>query len=249
MGYLKDTIRGISWIGGLRGITRLVTLLKLAILARLLTPAQFGLFGIAALVLAFLEIISETGINVFLIQHKGKYEEYVDTAWVVSIIRGAAISLFIFLLSPFIAVFFKNSAVTPLLYLTALIPLVRGFINPINIRYQKNLEFAKELSYRFAVTFIEFSASIYFAFVLRSPESLLYAMIVSGIFEVFLSFIFIKPNPKLKFEIKKASEIIKKGKWVTGFGLFNYLFSKGDDIVVGRILGEAPLGIYQNAYK
>ena len=70
-----------------RVTTRGIAFVRLSVLARLLDPHMFGLFGIAALVLAFLETITETGINVFLIQHEEPLEKYVDTAWVVSIIR------------------------------------------------------------------------------------------------------------------------------------------------------------------
>ena len=102
MGYLRQTVKGLGWIGGLRGLTRFVTFIKLAILARILTPFDFGLFGIAALVLAFLEIISETGINIFLLQRKEGWKDFLDSAWVISITRGILVSLTIFLLAPFI---------------------------------------------------------------------------------------------------------------------------------------------------
>ncbi|MEJ2348128.1 MAG: oligosaccharide flippase family protein [Patescibacteria group bacterium] len=64
MGYFKDTVKGVSWVGAFRGVTRVIAFGKTAILARVLIPAQFGLFGIATLILAFLEILVETGVNV-----------------------------------------------------------------------------------------------------------------------------------------------------------------------------------------
>lgn len=249
MGYFKDTLKGISWIGGLRGITRLITFIKLAILARILTPFDFGLFGIAALVLAFLEIITETGINIFMLQQKEKWEELVNTAWVVSIVRGVLMGLVILALTPFIAIFFKSQNVTNLLYLTSLIPVIRGFINPANIRFQKDLDFKKEFNFRLVLTLTEFSAASILAFILRSPESLIIAMIFSAIVEVVLSIVLIKPRPKFVYNSNEAREIIHQGKWITGYSVFSYILTQGDDIAVGKLLGASPLGIYQNAYK
>ena len=80
-------------MGLLRGSVRFDGFIKLAILARILTPSEFGIFGIAALMLAFLEVMTETGINVFLVQEEGKLEEYISTSWLVSIIRGFLISI------------------------------------------------------------------------------------------------------------------------------------------------------------
>ena len=93
MGYYKQAVNGISWMGGLRLFTRLLALIKIAILARILLPFQFGIYGIATLVLGFLEMLTETGINIFLIQQKEQIDEYVNSAWVVSIIRGFLIFL------------------------------------------------------------------------------------------------------------------------------------------------------------
>lgn len=249
MGYFKSTVKGLGWIGGLRGFARVVTILKLAILARLLAPADFGLFGITALVLAFLEIITETGINVFLLQHKGDWEKYIDSAWIVSIARGILISVVIFSVSPYIALFFSNKNLTQLLYVTALIPFIRGFINPAIIRFQKDLEFSKEFFFRFALIGIEFIVTCFLAYIFRSSISLIISMVISACFEVTLTFVLISPRPKLVFDWPKSKEVINKGKWVTGFGIFNYFFTQGDDIAVAKLLGEIPLGIYQNAYK
>src|SRR3989337_1058222 len=106
MGYLQQAVRGTGWMVALRLIIRLVALLKLAILARILVPAQFGIFGIASLAVALLETLTETGINVFLIQDEGDIEGYINTAWVASIIRGVLIALLIALSAPLIARFF-----------------------------------------------------------------------------------------------------------------------------------------------
>ena len=75
--------------------TRAVAILKIAILARILTPRDFGLFGIAALALGFFETLTETGINQALIHSDRKTEELVDSAWVVAISRGVLISVLI----------------------------------------------------------------------------------------------------------------------------------------------------------
>ena len=79
MGYFPDIIKGVSWLGGLKAISRVIAFGKTAILARVLVPAQFGLFGIASLFLELLEILTETGINVVLLddgfQHRWIYRD------------------------------------------------------------------------------------------------------------------------------------------------------------------------------
>ena len=223
--------------------------MKLAILARLLTPEQFGVFGIATLVLAFLEIITETGINIFLIQEKADIKKYIDTAWIVSIARGFLITIFLFLLSPAISSFFNSPESYKLLLLLSLVPLIRGFVNPAIVKFQKDLNFSKEFLFRFSVYFIDALAAVLIAVKTHSPLALVAGMIAAAIFEAALSHFFIKPAPKLKFEFEKVKRVVNRGKWLTVAGLFNYLFENADDTVVGKLMNTGSLGLYQMAYK
>ncbi|MEK7470665.1 MAG: oligosaccharide flippase family protein, partial [Patescibacteria group bacterium] len=148
MGYFKETLSGLGWMSTLRVIVRGLAIVKIAILARILLPSQFGTYGIALLVLGLLEMLTETGINVFLIQEKDTLEEYLDSAWVVSILRGILISIVILISVPFVVWFFGSPQVSSLLYLIAGVGFIRGFINPMAVKFQKSLEFKKEFSFQ-----------------------------------------------------------------------------------------------------
>lgn len=249
MGYLKTTFRGISWMAALRGLTRGLAIIKTAILARILLPSQFGIFGIATLVLGLLEMLTETGINIFLIQEKDKIDEYVDSAWVTSILRGILISVIILISIPFITMFFATPNAKNILLLVAIVPFIRGFINPSVVKFQKNLEFNKQFFYDSSLFLIDVIVGVSLGILTHSENSLIWGMIVTAMVELIISFWLIKPTPKFVFEKQKVMKVINRGKWVTGAGLFNYLFLNLDDILVGRMLGTTPLGIYQQSYK
>lgn len=249
MGYLVNTISGLTWTGGYRGATRIIAFIKIAVLARILVPEQFGLFGIAALVLAFLEILTETGINIFFIQGEGKLKDYLNTAWVVSIIRGILISIIILVAAPFIASFFQSPLSLNLLLLISIVPLIKGFINPSVVVFQKELKFDREFYFRFTIFTFDAVIAILFAIITGLATSLVWGLIAGAMVEVTLSFLFINPKPKFEFDFKKVKKVVDRGKWVTGYGLLNYLFENGDDVVVGRVLNTYSLGLYQNAYK
>lgn len=236
-------------MGGLRASTRVLAFAKIAILARILTPSQFGLFGIALLVLALLETLTETGINIFLIQEKAELKEYNDTAWLVSIIRGVLISGLIFFSAKTTAVFFNSPESYKLLLLIALAPLLRGFINPSIVKYQKELMFNKEFFLKGSIYALDALVAIFLAVTTRSASALVWGMIAGVTFEVLISHLLIKPRPKLSFERAKLKKVVNRGKWITMAGIFEYLFKEGDDIVVGKLLSSASLGIYQVAYK
>jgi len=249
MGYSTSAFKGISWMALLRVSTRGVAFVRLAILARLLSPTQFGVFGVATLVLALLEVITETGINVFLIQKKDSSHEYISSAWVISIIRGCLIALVLVISAPLIAGFFNSPESQTLLYLIAIVPFVRGFINPSIINIQKDIQFHKEFYLRTTLLLVDASIAIIVALITRSAESLAYGLIFSAVVEVVLSFILFKPRPSLAFEFPKVKHITSRGWSVTLIGIFSYFAENLDNIMVGKIMGTQFLGIYQNAYK
>lgn len=249
MGYTKDVIKGVFWVSAFRIFTRVFSLLKIIILARLLTPSQFGIFAIASLTLGFIELLTETGVNVFLVQSKRAIEEHIDSAWVVSIARGIIITLLLIILSPLIATFFKIPSALSVLLLVSTVPLIRGFINPSIVSLQKDLKFNYEFLFNGSVFVFDSLISIILAVITHSVFSFVWGLLAGVILQLILSFIFIKPTPKFKLNRNYINEIFHKGKWVTAYGIFNYIGEQGDNVAVGRLLGSASLGIYQLAYK
>jgi O-antigen/teichoic acid export membrane protein len=246
---MKKVYHGLVWMGGLRGATRLITFVKLAILARLLSPGEFGLFGIATLALALLETLTDTGINIFFIQKEGEINEYLDTAWIVSILRGFLITLILVILARPISLFFNSPSSDKLVLIIALAAFIRGFINPAIVSFQKNLEFNKEFFLRFSTVITEAAVSITLSLMTKNAAALVWGMVAAVVVELIISFVFIKPTPKFTFDSTKFKKVIHRGKWVTFAGICQYLFANGDNITVGRLMDTYSLGLYQMAYR
>lgn len=255
MGYRNIIIGGVGRMGGLRVLTRAAALVKIAILARILTPHDFGLFGIAALALSFFETLTETGVNQAVIHSDRKTEELVDSAWVVSIARGVVISILIFAASWPLSKFFHDSGVLPLVWLIAVVPLVKGFINPMVIKFLKELEFGRELKFRSVLAAVDATAAVSAGVIFRSAAALVLALVITGVVEVLMSFWWFRVRPKFKFNRGDGGdrgylgEILGYGKWVTLSGVLSWAAGEIDDLAAGRWFGTGALGVYQQAYK
>lgn len=249
MGYFKDVLKGITWMSILRISMRGLAIIKIAILARILTPAQFGNYGIALLVLGFLEVLTESGINVFLIQEKSEIKKYLNSAWVVSIFRGFLIAGVIIIFSSLISGFFNATNINQLFYIVAGVAVVRGLINPMVVSFQKKLNFTKEFMFRGFLYFVDAAASVTLGFITKSESSMLFGMLAAALIEAVLSFIIFKDRPKFILNKNTTLKVIQRGKWVTAAGIFGYIFQNIDNLTVGKVLGTASLGFYQQAYS
>ena len=251
MGYTKEVVRGISWVTLQRGLLKVLVFVKTALLARILTPTQFGVFGIATLILGLLEIITETGINIFLVQEdrKDSIEHYLNTAWIVSIIRGLILGVIIWISAPLISNFFNNPDSLSVIRLMAMVPVIRGFINPSLAGLQKNLNFRKEFWFKSGISLVEICVAITLSFLLRSSISLVWSLIVAAVAEVIASHRLLNPKPKLIFEREKWNLIIHQGKWVLSAGVLSYMTTRGPSFLVGKLLSTTALGLYDMAYN
>ncbi len=249
MGYSKVVFKGISWMGALQFAIRGLAFIKLLVMVKFLSPYQIGLFGIATLAVGFLETISDFGIGTFLIQHKDAIDTFVDTAWVMTIMRGLAVTITLVLISYPTAIFFKQQSALPLLLWASLIPAVKGFLNPSVAKFQKDLTFHKEFFYRTAAPAIDALVAIFLLPFIRNPLVLIFSLLLSVIGDTSLSFFVAKPLPRLHFNSLVAKEIRSFSQWVIVNSIVSYISSQLDTIVVGRILGTASLGIYQTIQK
>jgi len=248
MGYTKDVIKGVSWTGSLSFLTKAVGFLETLILARILVPSQFGAYGIALLALGLLETLTETGVNIVLIQEK-ETEPYISSAWLVSIGRGLIISLLLYFTSSFVAHFFHSTDALFLLQLVSLVPFLRGFINPSVVKFQKDLLFKKHFWYQSIILFVDTAVSITLTYITKQPLGIVIGLLAGVVVELCLSFFVVKPKPTFSFRKDYVSKIFHRGKWITMSAIFDYLFFNADNIAVGRLLGAGSLGVYQLAYS
>lgn len=103
------------WAFALRIVDRLFGLARTIVLARVLSPDDFGLFGIALLALSALETFTQTGFQAALIQRKEDVRPYLDTAWTVQAIRGVALGFIFFGIAPYVVIFLGEPNAAPLL--------------------------------------------------------------------------------------------------------------------------------------
>jgi len=251
MSFRQKAISGFSWQSVLKISTTLIAALKIIILVRILTPHDFGLFSLVAIALGLSEAMTQTGINYTIIQSKHSINYFLDTAWVISIVRGFIIGILMILLGFILSTFFKyEKNLLFLISLASLIPIIKGFINPAIVSLQKKFLFYEDSFFRITIVIIEAAVSILFAyFIIQSASALIFGMIVAAISEVVLSLLLIKDRPRFVYSQSRAQVIFKQTKWLSLATFFNYLNENFDDFLIGSFLGTHHLGLYHNAYS
>lgn len=248
----SQTIIGGVWLGMTNGGVRVLQLMMLVVLGRLLSPEEFGLMGVALLVIAGLTRFSQLGLDQALIQRKEEnVDAYFGTVWWLQIARGLAIAAVAFLTAPYVADFFgePRSVVVPLLWLIALGPVARALQNPARVYFEKDFQFHKQFLLVTSRTGVRVTVSIGYALVDPSVYALAYGYVAGHLAQLIGSYVLADRLFRPSFDLEKAGELIDYGKWIVGSGMLSYLYGEGDDVFVGRVLSTQALGYYQMAYR
>lgn len=248
MPLYERVIKGGAWVFFVRAIQQTLYFARLVVLARLISPKDFGLFGVALLVLSMLDTFSETGFGHALIQRKGETRPYLDTIWTVSMIRGALIAAALFFLAPWFSLFFKTPQMTPIIRTVGLATFFQGLTNVTVIYFEKELKFHKYFIYHVTGAIVDLTVAVSAALILRNAWALVMGCLAGNIARCAVSYIIDPYRPGLRFDLAKARELSGFGKWIFGICILNFFLVQGDDLFVGRVLGVTALGFYQMAY-
>ena len=245
----EKSIKGGMWIGITRFITGGIDVLKLLILAHFLAPKEFGLLGIGLLSIGILEHFSKTGFDDALIQKNKNIKQYLDTAWVVQVLRGTLIFIFLFFLSPLIASFFQSPESVLIIKSIAIIAFIRGLTNIGIVYFRKELNYNKEFIYLTGGVLTDLLVVVTFAILWGNVWALVLGLIANNFVSLILSYILSPIRPGLGFDMKKAKELFTFGKNITMTTIIKFIILYGDDIFIGKLLGTVSLGFYRIAYK
>lgn len=242
-------VHGTTWMFFLRIVTKGLGLAKRVILARLLAPNDFGLFGIALVSLSALKQFSTTGFSKALIQKQEDPQDYLNPAWTIQVIRGLLVGTLLIVSAPFVAEFFGETRAGLILRVIGAGFAIKSFRNIGIVFFSKDLEFHKRFLYKFLTQVTSFSVAVIFGFITRSVWALVFGLMSANIVTVVSSYFLHPFRPSWNFNLEKSKELFTFGKWLLGISVMAFIATQGDDIFLGRILGASALGLYQMAYR
>ncbi len=249
MGYTKQAMHGFGWQTFLKFVSAALVIGKIAVLSRLLTPEDFGIFAIVAIALGLVEASTQTGVNTTILQSNRSISYYLDTAWVIAIVRGLIIAIVMTVLGFGLSIYYEKESLRFLVAIAALVPLIKGFINPSLILLQKEFLFLREALLKIGLLVAEILVAIVIAFYFHSVLALIVGLIAAALLEVFLSFKLFADRPSFFFRTSRAKEILINAKGLSPAALLSYILDNVDDLIVGKIVGAYQLGLYHNAYS
>lgn len=250
MGSLtKAAVHGALWNGisrfGGQGLQFVTTI----ILASILTPDDFGTVAMASTFLLLAKIVNQFGISASIIQHKDITEEHLSSAFWVNICIGVVMCLMTILFSGAIGQFYQNDTVVKILRILAVTFIVGSAYTVHFGLLQRELKF-KSIAGTIIISAILTSViSICLAYYGWGVWSIVWGRLVGDIAACVATMIISQWRPRFIFNLSKFKELFHFGINALGVSFLSYLILNLDNILIGKYLGTALLGVYGMAYN
>ena len=239
--------RGAVWMVLFKLVERGLGLISTLILARLLTPADFGVVAMAISFIAMAELMSAFGFDVAIIQNQSATREHYNSAWTCNFLLGLSITLTMFLIAAPIAAFYRKPELMWVVFALALGPLLTGAENIGVVAFRKELDFRREFKFQVSRKFISFAVVVPLAFVLRSYWALVVGMLLGRLGGTAISYLMHPFRPR--FAMAKVRELLVFSRWLLFNNFVSFFKERSADFFIGRLAGASSLGTYNVAYE
>lgn len=249
MSLKQLAISGAKWISVSTVITSIVQILRLSILTRFLEKSDFGVVAIITLILGLTFTFTDLGFSsAIMYKQELNRREFSSLFW-FQLITFTTLYFVLSLCSPWIAAFYNEPSISTLMPIALFDLILQGVGRLYDTILQKEMLF-KQIALRNIVA--SFS-SLIISFILAYLNYGIYSLILSTLSQsiIFNSWNFIGGQKKYKIKlwinIKQSIPLMKVGMYQTGTQILDYLASKIDIAIIGKLLGTEDLGIYNLA--
>ena len=237
--------KGAIWMVMMRWSMKAIGLINTVIIARILTPDDFGVVAMALILFALLEVLSEINADNILLRNLNPTVEDYNSVWTLKILMGIGVTAMMCTIAPLVATFFDDDRVTLVLQIVALRAAIIGFENIGVVDFRRNLNFSREFQYWVYRRLVLFVLSLALIFILRTYFALAIAMPMSAVITVIISFIMSPYRPRLCF--MKLKEIWSFSFWLICHNYMQFFSNRADEFIIGRVFGTSLMGHYHVA--
>ena len=243
----NKTVKGVAW-SGIDNVTQYgISFIVSIVLARLLSPDDYGLIGIIAIFTAICNAFIYAGFGTALIRKKDATKEDYNTVFLVNFITSLFLYTVIFLCSPLIADFFQRDELIALTRFSALGLIIGALAHVQQTILTKRIDFKTQTKITFIASILSGIVGIGMALAGFGVWALVFQGLVSGIVRTVLLWVFNKWTPHLKFSYRSFQDLFGFGCKLMVSSLLDTIWTQLYQVVVGKFYNPATLGQYTRA--
>jgi len=249
-GVFSKALVGLWWSYISVAVRMILSFLLLAMLARLLSPVDFGLFGMVLIFAGLIEMIGRLAVGPAVVQRFDLTDRHTETGLALVLALGVILAVMLWSLAPLIGWVFNEPGVPRLLRTLSVVSVINSVgVIPEHL-LRRELRFKSLAAADLLSELVGYGLT---ALVLASFGYGVWALVWGTIMRrsVHVAVVFVgRPPPlRLRLRIREAMELLQYGSALSLVGFFNFIAQRGGYFVVGRWLGATSLGYYTQAHR
>lgn len=241
----------MKWTGISMSVTTVLLYGRLAVLARILSPKEFGLMGMVLVIIGIGQAFADVGLSQSIIWKQDSTREQLSSLYWFNILASIAVFCLTIAISPLVAAFFHQPRLVGLMLWTAFIFPATAIGSQFQTLMQRGLEFKKLALVEISASAIGASVAVGTAFINHSVLALIWGQLAISASASLLYCVMGLPRwrPMLVLRFKNLGDYISFGFYQVGQQVVNAYAVNVDYIMVGRFLGPQLLGVYMLAWQ
>jgi PST family polysaccharide transporter len=240
----------MMWTFSGTGVQGAVQLLAIMALGRLLTPAEFGLMGAATVVIAFSQIVSQVGVGPAIIQRRELEPAHLRVAVTLSCILGLLLGAIVWFGAPAIAAFYRMPKLEPVLRTVAFLFPLDGLNTVAKSLLTRQLRFRLYVALDAGSYILGYAAiGVLLAWLGFGVWALVIAQLSQVTLRTTVMYLAVRHPIRPSLNLRAGRDLLSFGFGHSMAQIGTLLSQQGDNLVVGRWLGAAALGVYGRAYN
>lgn len=251
MSNATKAMNGGKWITIATVITTIFQFGQVTVLARLLSPADFGVVSISTLIINFFTIFSNLGFSNSIIYKQEADRRVLSTLYYLNLLAGALMFGLVWFSTPLFVSFYHEPKLVRVVRLASFYFLIVYFGQLYSFLLQKELRFRAVALADIVGTVIGSGVTIALAYRGYQELSLVIGSLTAQVLKTGLQIAlgFSLFRPARVFDGRNLGDHLRFGLYNLGDGLIGFTQYNADNIFVGSILGVEMLGYYTIAYQ
>lgn len=245
----SKTVKGVVWSSIERFSTQGVQFLIMIIMARLLTPKDYGLIGMLAIFLAVAQSLIDSGFSQALIRKQDRTDVDNSTVFYFNIVVSSALYLILFIAAPFVADFYNQPELTSVMRVVCLGVILNSLAVVQRALLTVRIDFKTQAKASLSAAVISGCIGIVLAYCGFGVWSLVVQQLLNLSVNTLLLWIFSKWRPIAVFSWKSFHELFAFGSKLLASGLLDTLYRNIYPIVIGKLFSASSLGHYTRAQQ
>ena len=243
----QKSIKGAFWEGIHNGGATLLAFISTIVLARLLTPEDYGYVGMIAIFIAVAESLVNGGFGAALIQKKRPTEIDYSTVFFLNIGVSIVLYAILFVFAPIIASFYHMAMLSEVLRVQGLIIIINAFKLVQDNILRKNLQFKTIAIVEISVAIVALGLVIYLAWRGFGVWALVVWRLFIGITTTIAYWIIGKWKPLMSFSKRSMKELFSFGGFILCSSIINQIYTNVQGLLIGHKYSAAIMGYYSKA--